>query len=67
MPTTNSIPMRFIREPELAKMLGISQRTLRSWREMRLVPFLKINRLVMYDPERVKEVIQRFERKEVAV
>jgi hypothetical protein len=34
---------------------------------MRLVPFFKINRLVVYDPERVREALERFERKEVAV
>jgi DNA-binding transcriptional MerR regulator len=58
--------MKFVREPEMAKALSVSQRTLREWRSIRLIPFLKINRVVMYDPERVRAAIQRFERREVA-
>jgi hypothetical protein len=59
--------MKYMREAEMAKTLCVSQRTLREWRAMRLVPFFKINRLVVYDPERVREALERFERKEVAV
>jgi hypothetical protein len=58
---------QLIREPEQAKRLSISQRTLRSLRAQRLVPFVKINRIVLYDPEKVMEALERFERKEAAV
>jgi hypothetical protein len=58
--------MGYMREAELAKELRVSQRTLREWRAMRLVPFFKINRLVVYDPERVRKALERFERKEVS-
>lgn len=56
--------MKIVREPELAEMLSVCQRTLRLWRDKRLIPFLKINRVVMYDVERVREALTRFERKE---
>ena len=58
---------KLIREPEQAKLLGMSQRTLRSLRAQRLVPFVKINRIVLYDPDRVIAALERFERKEVGV
>jgi DNA-binding transcriptional MerR regulator len=58
---------KLIREPEQAKLLGMSQRTLRSLRAQRLVPFVKINRIVLYDPDRVIAALERFERKELGV
>jgi hypothetical protein len=58
---------KLIREPQQAKMLGISERTLRTLRAQRLVPFVKINRIVLYDPDRVIAALERFERKEVGV
>jgi hypothetical protein len=57
--------MKCVREPEMAKELSVSQRTLREWRAMRVIPFFKIKRVVMYDPERVRAAIQKFERKEL--
>ena len=59
--------MKCIREPEMAKELSVSLTTLRDWRTMRLIPFYKIGRVVMYDPQRVREALERFERKEVGV
>jgi hypothetical protein len=34
---------------------------------MRLIPSYKVGRVVMYDPQRVREALKRFERKEVGV
>jgi hypothetical protein len=62
----NVIVKQLLREFELAKLLGVSPRTLREWRTRRLVPFLKINRVILFDPERVQGALKKFERMEVA-
>jgi hypothetical protein len=57
---------QLLRECEQAKLLAISPRTLREWRTRRLVPFVKINRVILFDPERVQAALKKFERPEVA-
>jgi helix-turn-helix protein len=57
---------QFLREKEQAANLRVSQRTLREWRQRKIVPFFKIGRVVFFDPERVQEALRKFERKEVS-
>jgi hypothetical protein len=47
---------QLLRECEQAKLLAISPRTLREWRTRRLVPFVKINRVILFDPETNKKI-----------
>jgi hypothetical protein len=56
----------FLREREQAGKLGISVRTLREWRAKRLIPYFKVGRVVMFDPSRVRQAVEKFERKELA-
>jgi DNA-binding transcriptional MerR regulator len=51
---------KFLREPELAEMLGVSDRTVREWRYLRLIPYFKVNRVISFDPDRVREALKRF-------
>jgi hypothetical protein len=51
-----------MREPELAKLLKISPRTLRDWRVRRLVPFTKVGHIILFDVAAVEESLKRFER-----
>lgn len=46
----------------MAEMLGIDLRRLRSWQSQRIIPYEKINRIVLFDPEKVKAALKRFER-----
>lgn len=50
------------RYKDMAKELGISERLLKDWVSKRLVPFIKIRRLVLFDPVKVKAALSKFER-----
>jgi hypothetical protein len=52
-----------LREKEMAGRLGVSERTLRSWRAVRIVPFIKIRKVILFDPDAVEAALRRFERK----
>jgi excisionase family DNA binding protein len=56
---------QLLRAKEQAKLLKVSQTTLREWRRQKIVPFFKVGRVVLYDPARVGEALARFERKEL--
>jgi DNA-binding transcriptional MerR regulator len=51
-----------IRDSQLASFIGVSKRTLRAWREMGLIPFLKVRSLILYDPNEVLQTLKKFKR-----
>jgi hypothetical protein len=55
---------KLLREFEQAKLLNVSPRTLRDYRSKKLVPFIKLGGLILFDPERVEAALKKFERKE---
>ncbi|PWT77948.1 MAG: hypothetical protein C5B58_15995 [Acidobacteria bacterium] len=55
-----------VREKQMAEILNVSERTLRGWRASRIVPYTKINRVVLFDPEKVLAALGRFEREVAA-
>jgi excisionase family DNA binding protein len=42
-----------------AKILGVSVHTLRTWTSRRKVPFIKLRRRVLFDPEKLREFIEK--------
>jgi hypothetical protein len=52
----------FLREPEMAAQIPVPARTLRHWRTLKKVPYLRIGRLIFYEPAKVLEALRRFER-----
>jgi excisionase family DNA binding protein len=52
-----------LRQKELAEKLHVSERCLRNWQERRIIPFVKIGRVVLFDIEKVMIALERFERK----
>ena len=54
---------RRLRYPQMAEALGVSERLLKNWVRDRVVPFIKIKRCVLFDPEAVEAALKRFERK----
>jgi excisionase family DNA binding protein len=44
---------------ELASMLGCSWRHVLSLRDQRLIPYVRLGRLVRYNPEEVRQAIER--------
>ena len=47
----------------MAQGLGVSLRTLKGWVATRLVPYVKVNRLVLFEPAKVKAALEKLERK----
>jgi hypothetical protein len=49
-------------EEELAVRLKKAPRTVRDWREKRLIPYMRIGRSILYDWDRVTAALQKLER-----
>ena len=58
--TTNQ---RFLRPIQLAKYLGVCDRTVREWQAQRLIPYIKIGRATLFDTAKVEAALEQFERK----
>jgi hypothetical protein len=43
-----------ITEKAMAGVLGVSERTLRNWRSLKIVPYTKIGRVILFDPDAVR-------------
>ena len=50
------------REKAMAEVIGVSQRTLRAWRDMGLVPFIKIRKVILFDEAEVLQTLGKFKR-----
>jgi excisionase family DNA binding protein len=57
---------KLFRQKELAETLRVSERSIRNWQERRIIPFVKIGRVVLFDIEKVMSSLERFERKAAA-
>jgi excisionase family DNA binding protein len=57
---------KLFRQKELAETLRVSERSIRNWQERRIIPFVKIGRVVLFDIEKVMSALERFERKAAA-
>ena len=53
-----------VTKPELAKILRVSTRTIDNWIKGKVVPHLKIGRLVRFDARRCLSALLRFEKRE---
>lgn len=51
-----------LREQEMADLLGVCLRTLRNWKSRKIVPWIKIGRVCLYDPIKEEAAILKFER-----
>jgi DNA-binding transcriptional MerR regulator len=51
----------------MAALIGISERMLRHWQSRRIIPYEKINRIVLFNPEKVLAALEKFERNPEAV
>ena len=53
---------KLLREKECSDRLSVSVRTLRYWRRRKIIPFLKVGALVLYDLSDVLEALQAYNR-----
>lgn len=52
----------YLRPAELAQRLSISPRQLRQWQHDKVIPYLKVGRTILFDPDKVAAALERFER-----
>jgi len=52
-----------LREKSLAEKIGVSPRTLRAWRVLRIIPFIKVRKVILFDEADVLAALGKFERK----
>jgi excisionase family DNA binding protein len=54
-----------VTKPELAKILRVSSRTCDNWMKAKILPYIKVGRLVRFNVRRCLEALARFERLEI--
>jgi hypothetical protein len=57
---------KLIREKKCADAVSVSVRTLRYWRRRRIIPFLKVGALVMYDLDEVLQALKTYKRESIS-
>lgn len=48
-----------VRKQEMAKIMGVSVRTIETWMARRIIPYHKIRKVVTFNPQQVKQAIDR--------
>jgi hypothetical protein len=56
---------KLVREKECADAVSVSVRTLRYWRRRRIIPFLKVGTLVIYDLDEVLQALKTYKRESI--
>jgi excisionase family DNA binding protein len=55
------IPREYLRPPEAAIAVGVSDRTFNEWLAAGIVPKIKIGRVVLLDMAKVRAALEKFE------
>jgi excisionase family DNA binding protein len=56
--TQNNVKLNgHVRKQEMAKIMGVSIRTIETWMARRIIPYHKIGKVVTFNPEQVKQAI----------
>jgi excisionase family DNA binding protein len=55
---------KILRPLELAKALHVSDRLIRKWQADKVIPYVKIGRVTLFDEDKVLAALAKFERKE---
>lgn len=58
--------MALLNEEEIAAKIGVTPRCIRDWRNRRIIPFLKIGRIVRFHDGDVAQALKQY-RREVVV
>tara|TARA_A100001037_G_scaffold303183_1_gene336580 strand:- start:657 stop:920 length:264 start_codon:yes stop_codon:yes gene_type:complete len=57
MRSVHDSSLKLVRKREIAEILGVSVRTIENWMNERRIPYLKVDRIVLFDPEKAKRAI----------
>lgn len=53
-------------QEQVAEELNVSSRTVRNWTTRRIIPAIRVGRVVRYDISKVKKALEAFETKSLA-
>jgi excisionase family DNA binding protein len=53
---------RKVRVKEMAELLGVSIHTIRNRTQKRIIPYYKVGRVILFDPEAVEAALKEYER-----
>jgi Helix-turn-helix domain len=48
-----------IREKNMADKIGVSVRTLRNWRDQKIIPFIKVKKVILFDEQEILQILSR--------
>jgi|HubBroStandDraft_6_1064221.scaffolds.fasta_scaffold24055_2 excisionase family DNA binding protein len=54
--------MALLTEEEIAAKIGVTPRCIRDWRNRRIIPFLKIGRILRFNQGDVAQALQQYKR-----
>lgn len=54
--------IEYMRPKQVAEWLKISLRQVRQWQAEGVIPYIKVGGTILFEPARVREALQRFER-----
>jgi hypothetical protein len=52
-----------VREKAVAEKMKVSLRTLRQWRDLKIIPFVKVRNVILLDESEVLAALGKFEHK----
>lgn len=53
---------RPLRRSEIAQRLGVSESTIRQWMRRKVIPYVQIGYVILFDEKKVRRALDRFER-----
>jgi excisionase family DNA binding protein len=53
---------KYLRPKELCEFLSVSPRLVRKWQAEKVIPFIKVGKTILFDPNKVQTALERFER-----
>jgi excisionase family DNA binding protein len=63
--SSDTLGSGLVTKPELAKFLRVSSRTCDNWMKAKILPYIKVGRLVRFNVRRCLEALARFEKLEM--
>ena len=60
-PDLTSTPGALLNRKQIAKFIGVSQRTISNMVRRRQIPMIKFGRSVRFDPVRVRKALEKYE------
>jgi hypothetical protein len=56
-----------LNEDQILEKIGVSARSLRSWRDKKVIPYIRVGRIILYDLDKVLTALAGFERRPITL